>query len=83
MLLIVLMYVASCTNPEDRATGNSDSSSFNTDENKNLNTATDFNNKETERLDTSISPATSKENTNSKTSGTNRSYGTGGDSAKH
>lgn len=76
------MYSVSCNNPEDKATGNPDSTSFNQDEKKNLNTATDFDKKETDRADTSRSPATSKENTQSKTEGTNRSYGTGQDSSK-
>ena len=73
ILLALLVYGVSCSNPEDRATGNPDSSSFNTDEKKNLNTATDFKSN-TDIPDTSASPATSKENTNSSTTGTNRSY---------
>ena len=83
MLLGLLTYAVSCSNPEDRATGKPDKSSFNTDENKNLNTASDVKNQNSERLDTSTSPATSQENSNSKTQGTNRSYGTTGDSAHH
>ncbi len=86
MLLIVLIYIASCTNPEDRATGNPDSSNFNSDENKVLNSRpgpTDANSQsDAEKPDTSASPATSKENANSATQGTNRSYGTGKDSSK-
>jgi hypothetical protein len=82
ILLALVIYGISCSNPEDHATGNPDSSSFNTDEQKNLNTATDVGNPSTERPDTSASPATSKENTNSSTKGTNRSYGTKQDSSK-
>lgn len=82
MLMALLMYGVSCSNPEDRATGNPDSSSFNTDEQKNLNTATDFDQTSTDTPDTSASPATSKENTNSDTKGTNRSYGAQRDSGK-
>ena len=78
MLLALLMYAVSCTNPEDHATGNADSSSFNTDGNeKNMNTASDEigNQSNTNNNDTSASPSTSKENANSKTDGTNRAYG--------
>ena len=82
MLLAVLISAFSCSNPEDRATGNPDSTSFNQDEKKNLNTATDFDKKETDGPDTSTSPATSKENAKSTTEGTNRSYGAGPDSSK-
>lgn len=86
MLLALLIYGISCSNPEDRATGNPDGSRFNADEEKVLNSRpgptdpssqTDVGNP-----DTSASPATSKENINSKTNGTNRSYGAGGDSSK-
>jgi hypothetical protein len=83
MLLSLLIYAVSCTNPEDRATGNPDKTNFNTDENKQLNTASSLDNTNTNRLDTSANPATSKENSNSTTTGTNRTYGTTGDSARH
>ena len=86
MLLALLIYGISCSNPEDKATGNPDGSSFNADDEKVLNSRpgpTDPNSQtDVEKPDTSASPATSKENINSKTKGTNRSYGTGGDSNK-
>lgn len=86
MLLALVLYNVSCSNPEDQATGNPDSSSFNTDEQKVLNSKpgpTDPNSQtDAEKPDTSASPATSKENANSGTKGTNRSYGAGKDSAK-
>lgn len=87
ILLVVLIYGVSCSNPEDRATGNPDSKKFNSDEKKVLNSRpgpTDPNSQsDVEKPDTSVSPATSKENSNSTTQGTNRSYGTGKDSSKH
>ena len=86
MLLALLIYGVSCSNPEDRATGNPDGSRFNADEEKVLNSRpgpTDPNSQtDVGNPDTSASPATSKENINSKTQGTNRSYGAGGDSSK-
>lgn len=86
MLLGLLIYGASCSNPEDRATGNPDSSNFNSDENKVLNSRpgpTDPNSQtDVEKPDTSVSPATSNKNSNSNTQGTNRSYGTGKDSSQ-
>lgn len=85
MLLALLVYCTSCSNPEDKATGNADSTSFNQSGNdNNLNTATDKpgNQSHFENNDTSSSPATSKANANSKTDGTNRSYVPGGDSTK-
>ena len=78
MLLALLLYGVSCTNPEDRATGDPDSTSFNADEQKTPNTATDFNNPTTESPDTSSSPSVSTPA--SGTTGTNRGYG---DSAKN
>lgn len=85
-LLALLIYGVSCSNPEDRATGNPDSTSFNTDEEKVLNSRpgpTDPDSRtDVEKPDTSSSPATSKENANSDTKGTNRSYGAGSDSSK-
>jgi len=87
ILLSSFIYFASCTNPEDRATGNPDGSKFNSDENKVLNSRpgpTDPNSQtDVEKPDTSVAPATSKENSNSTTLGTNRSYGGSGDSAHH
>ncbi len=86
ILLSSLIYFVSCSNPEDRATGNPDSSSFNNDEEKVLNSRpgpTDPNSQtDVEKPDTSASPATSQQNTNSDTKGTNRSYGAGRDSSK-
>lgn len=85
LMLGMIFYAASCSNPEDRATGNPDSTTFNSDENKVLNSRpgpTDPNSQtDAEKPDTSASPATSIENTNSKTQGTNRSYGAGQDSS--
>ena len=87
ILLGLLIAAFSCRNPEDRATGNPDSTSFNSDENKVLNSRpgpTDPNSQsDAARPDTSDIPSTSKENSNSDTKGTNRSYGTTGDSAHH
>lgn len=87
MLLALLIYGISCSNPEDKATGNPDGSRFNTDDEKVLNSRpgpTDPNSQtDVGTPDTSASPATSKENINSKTNGTNRSYGAGGDSSKN
>jgi hypothetical protein len=85
MLLALLIYATSCSNPEDKATGDADSTSFNQSGNdKNLNTATDDlgNQSQATNNDTSASPATSKENANSATEGTNRAYKAGGDSSK-
>ncbi len=86
MLLALLIYGVSCSNPEDRATGNPDSTSFNKDDQKVLNSRpgpTDPNSQtDVEKPDTSASPATSKGNTNSATKGTNRSYGVDHDSSK-
>ncbi|WP_018617333.1 hypothetical protein [Segetibacter koreensis] len=86
MLLTVILYATSCSNPEDKATGNSDSTRFNSNENKVLNSRpgpTDPGSQsEAEKPDTSASPATSKENSNSSTQGTNRSYGAGQDTSK-
>ena len=80
MLLFLLITIFSCSNPEDRATGNPDSTSFNSDESKVLNSRpgpTDPNSQnDAAKPDTSSSPSTSKENSNSNTKGTNRSYGT-------
>ncbi len=81
LFLALLIYGISCSNPEDRATGNPDSTSFNSDEQKTLNTAADLKSN-TDVPDTSSSPATSQENINSKTTGTNRTYGAQGDSSK-
>ncbi len=86
MLLSLMIYAASCSNPEDRATGNPDSTRFNADEKKVLNSRpgpTDPNSQsDAEKPDTSNIPATSKQNSTSGTLGTNRSYGTGQDSSK-
>lgn len=79
LLLTLLFYTVSCSNPEDRATGDPDSTSFNQSGNdKNFNTAgggNDLGNQSNiNEGDTSASPSTSKENANSKTQGTNRAY---------
>lgn len=83
MLAALLIYGTSCTNPEDHATGDPDSTSFNqSGNNKNLNTANDDrgNQSHINNNDTSASPSTSIQNSDSKTDGTNRSYRTGRDS---
>ena len=79
LLLALITYSFSCSNPEDRATGDADSTSFNANEQKSLNTATDFKNLD-ESADTSASPALDKKNAESETSGTNRPYTPGHDS---
>ena len=77
------MFGVACQNPEDRATGDADSSTFNSNTENNLNTATDnIDNPTSAMPDSSSSPATSKENTNSTTNGTNRAYGAGRDSGR-
>lgn len=87
MFLTLVIAAVSCSNPEDRATGNGDSSRFNSDDKKVLNSRpgpTDPNSQsDVEKPDTSNIPSTSKQNSNSTTQGTNRSYGTSGDSARH
>jgi len=79
LLLALLIYGTSCSNPEDQATGNADSSSFNTDEEKVLNShpgPTDPNGQsDVAGPDTSSNPATIQQNSDSKTDGTNRAYG--------
>ena len=88
MLMAILLYGVSCSNPEDRATGNADSTSFNSNENKVLNSRpgpTDPNSQTNGmRPDTSVSPSTSVQNSKSSTTGTNRGYRAGGgDTSKH
>lgn len=87
LLIAIVCYGTSCTNPEDRATGNKDSSRFNSNEKKVLNSRpgpTDPKSQsDGEKADTSGSPSTSSKNTHSATNGTNRGYKAGGDSAKH
>lgn len=86
MLLALLIYGTSCSNPEDKATGNPDSTSFNQSGNdKNLNTSSDKpdNQSHANDSDTSSSPATSKRNADSGTSGTNRSYIPGSKDSSH
>ena len=85
IVFALLIYMTSCSNPEDKATGNPDSTSFNKSGNdKNLNTPGNEigNQSKGSKQDTFSSPATMKENANSPTQGTNRSYKAGGDSAK-
>jgi hypothetical protein len=87
LAMVVLTYFASCSNPEDRATGNPDGTRFNADENKVTNSRpgpTDPNSQsDAAGPDTSNIPSSSKQNVHSNTSGTNRSYGNPRDSAKH
>ena len=57
-MLGALIYVVSCSNPEDRATGNPDSTKFNSDEKKTLNTnpgPTTPNQSDVAKPDTSVS----------------------------
>lgn len=76
--LFVLFSAFSCQNPEDNATGNADSSSYNKTGNEaNFNTAggNDIGNQSNvNNNDTSMSPATSKQNADTRTDGTNRAY---------
>lgn len=85
ILPVLLISLFSCSNPEDRATGNPDGTRFNSDENKVLNSKPGANDpdgkSDVERPDTSTMTSSSSNGTNSKTSGTNRSYGA--DSAHH
>lgn len=79
MLLALLISALSCHNPEDNATGDADSSSYNkTGNESNLNTAgggNDLGNQShTDDYDTSMSPSTSKQNADTRTDGTNRAY---------
>ena len=85
LLIALLVYGSSCSNPEDQATGNPDSTSFNQSGNdKNMNTpAPELGSQsEVNNNDTSSSPSTSDKNANPSTEGTNRSYKAGGDSAQ-
>lgn len=85
IVMAILMYVTSCANPEDRATGDADSTTFNQSGNEtNLNNSNDDpqGQASANMSDTSSSPSTSKQNVNSATEGTNRSYKAGGDSSK-
>jgi hypothetical protein len=85
LLLALLIYGSSCSNPEDKATGNPDSIPYNKTGNEtNLNTpAPELGNQsEISKNDTSSMPSTSAGNANSTTQGTNRSYSAGGDSSK-
>lgn len=86
MLLTLLIYATSCSNPEDRATGDPDSTSFNQSGNeKNLNNSNDDPQGQASATmsDTSASPSNLKQNANSSTEGTNRSYKAGGDSSNN
>lgn len=72
MVMVLLMYAASCSNPEDKVAG-SDSASEVTNSRPG---PTDPNSQsDVAKPDSSSSPSTSKENANSSTQGTNRSYG--------
>ncbi len=86
MLLALLVYVTSCSAPEDKAEGSADSSSLNTTDNKkSLNTpgTSVGNQSQAGNSDTSSSPSASKQNADSATKGTNRSYGKARDTTKH
>ena len=82
LLIGLLIYGTSCTNPEDQATGNADSSTFNTNTENNLNTPASTDNPTTATPDSSLSPSTNIDNTNSSTNGTNRPYRSGRDSGQ-
>lgn len=86
LLLTFIIYLTSCSNPEDRAKGNTNSGSFNADNGRVLNSRpgpTDpKNQKGVEKTDTSANPASMKQNNNNGTNGTNRSYGKGRDTSK-
>lgn len=84
MLLALVMYGVSCSNPEDNANGNHDSTRFNADPSKTLNTnpgPTSPDTASSTMADTSSYPG-SKSAASPKT-GTNRAYGTKSDSTKH
>jgi hypothetical protein len=75
MLLAIVMYGISCSDPEDRATGDPDSTMFNANDKNNTNSGTEFNNPQGSAMsDTSAAPALDKKNTTSPTHGTNRAY---------
>jgi hypothetical protein len=80
MLFALLTYMTACTNPEDRATGDADSSNFNNDEQKVLNSPGERST--SADADSSVAPAVDVDNSKSKTSGTNRPYTPGGDSTR-
>jgi hypothetical protein len=82
LMIGLLVYTASCTNPEDRATGDADSTTFNTNTENNLNTQASTDNPTTATPDSSLSPSTDIDNSNSSTNGTNRGYRSGRDSGK-
>ena len=82
-VLFGLVCAFSCSNPEDQATGNPDSTIFNENEVNNTNSGTQFNRATgSAALDSSAAPALEQENANSRTHGTNRPYGNGQDSGK-
>ncbi|MDB5247712.1 MAG: hypothetical protein JWQ40_2106 [Segetibacter sp.] len=78
ILAALLFHAASCSNPEDKATGDADSTSFNSSDasfNSPPGGASDSQGSMAPGLDTSAAPAIDKKNADSKTDGTNRSYG--------
>lgn len=86
VVLVLLTYLTSCANPEDHATGNADSTSYNKGGNENnLNNSNDDPEAQSggNMSDTGSYPSTKKENVNSSTQGTNRTYKAGGDSSKN
>ena len=80
--IALVLFVASCTNPEDRATGDADSTSFNSNTENNLNTQSNLDNGPGTMPDSSSIPSTNQENSNSATGGTNRAYGSGRDTGR-
>ncbi|MDQ6814701.1 MAG: hypothetical protein M3040_13250 [Bacteroidota bacterium] len=85
LMLALMIYCTSCAGPEDKATGNANSTMFNKSGNgQNLNApASTGNQSTTNNNDTSAIPSTSKQNVNSPTEGTNRPYKAGGDSSRN
>jgi len=82
LMIGLLVYGVSCTNPEDRATGDADSTTFNSNTENRLNTPATTDNPSTATPDSSLSPSTNIDNSNSSTNGTNRGYRSGRDSGR-
>ena len=86
LVLFTLVGAISCSNPEDNATGNPDSTSFNQNEKNNTNASGPGMEGSTDpksaSIDTSAAPALQKENANSRTEGTNRVNPKSKDSAR-
>ena len=88
LLPALLIFAASCSNPEDRATGNPDSSRFNSDDKKVLNAGNGplgngGNKSDAKMPDTSVSHAASGKNADTSTKVANRSYGKERDALEH